>query len=133
MRRLSRFLANSAIDVRRWYEPIAKGWLQSQFERVGEIRLIVDGTKIGFGHQLLIVSLAYHHRAVPMAWTWIPYVRGHSTGQRQVKLLKYVRSLIPLGAPVFLVGDSEFGSIFVLHQLDSWRWFYVLRQKGNTG
>ena len=90
VRRLSRFLANSAIDVRRWYKPIAKGWLQSQFERVGEIRVIVDGTKIGFGHQLLMVSLAFHHRAVPMAWTWIPYVRGHSTGQRQVKLLKYV-------------------------------------------
>ena len=133
VRRLSRFLANSAIDVRRWYKPIAKGWLQSQFERVGEIRLIVDGTKIGFGHQLLMVSLAFRHRAVPIAWTWIPYVRGHSTSQRQVKLLKYVRSLIPLEAPVFLIGDSEFGSIFVLRQLDVWHWFYVLRQKGNTG
>ncbi len=133
VRRLSRFLANSAIDVRRWYKPIAKGWLQSQFERVGEIRLMVDGTKIGFGHQLLMVSLAFRHRAIPMAWTWIPYVRGHSTGQRQVKLLKYVRSLLPPKAPVFVVGDSEFGSIFVLRQLDVWHWFYVLRQKGNTG
>jgi len=51
VRRLSRFLANSAIDVHRWYKPIAKGWLQSQFERVGEIRLMVDGTKIGFGQR----------------------------------------------------------------------------------
>jgi len=140
VRRLSRFLANGAIDVRRWYKPIAKEWLGSQWAAVGEIRLIMDGTKIGFGQrpapfqgQLLMVSLAYRHRAVPIAWTWIPYVRGHSTSQRQVKLLKYVRSLIPLGAPVFLVGDSEFGSIFVLRQLDEWRWFYVLRQKGNTG
>jgi len=66
VRRLSRFLANSAIDVHRWYKPIAKGWLQSQFERVGEIRLMVDGTKIGFGHQLLMVSLAFRHRAVPI-------------------------------------------------------------------
>ena len=133
VRRLSRFLANPAVDVRRWYKPIAKGWLQSQFERVGEIRLMVDGTKIGFGHQLLMVSLAFRHRAVPIAWTCIPYVRGHSTGQRQVKLLKYVRSLLPPKAPVFVVGDSEFGSIFVLRQLDVWHWFYVLRQKGNTG
>jgi hypothetical protein len=133
VRRLSRFLANSAIDVRSWYRPIAKTWLRTQFERLGEIRLIVDGTKVGFGHQLLMVSLAYRKRAVPIAWSWVKHVRGHSTGKQQVSLFKYVGSLLPKGAPVFLVGDSEFGSIFVLRQLDQWHWFYVLRQKTNTG
>jgi hypothetical protein len=33
----------------------------------------------------------------------------------------------------FLVGDSEFSSIAVLQQLKHWHWFYILRQKGNTG
>ena len=133
VRRLSRFLANKAIDVRRWYQPIAKAWLQSQVERVGEIRLIVDATKVGFDHQLLMVSLAYRCRAVPIAWSWVKYVRGHSTGKQQVSLLKYVKTLLPKGAAVFVVGDSEFGSILVLRQLEQWFWFYVLRQKGNTG
>jgi hypothetical protein len=64
VRRLSRFLANQAIDVRSWYRPIARAWLASQYERVGEVRLIVDGTKVGFAHQLLMVSLAYRCRAV---------------------------------------------------------------------
>lgn len=133
VRRLSRFLANEAINVRSWYKPIAKAWLQSQFERVGEVRLIVDGTKVGFGHQLLMVSLAYRCRAVPIAWTGVNYVRGHSRGEQQISLLKYVGTLLPNGAPVFVVGDSEFGSILVLRQLGQWHWFYVLRQKGNTG
>jgi hypothetical protein len=133
VRRLSRFLANEAIDVRSWYKPVAKAWLASQFERVGEVHLIVDATKIGFGHQLLMVSLAFRRRAVPIAWSWIKYVRGHSTGKQQISLLKYVRILLPMGTPVFVVGDSEFGSILVLRQLEVWHWFYVLRQKGNTG
>jgi len=133
VRRLSRFLASPAVDVRSWYRSIAKAWLLSQFQQVGEIRLIVDGTKIGFGHQLLMVSLAYRRRAVPMAWSWVRHVRGHSSGKQQVSLLKYVGSLIPQNAPVFLVGDSEFGSIAVLWQLEQWRWLFVLRQKGNTG
>lgn len=132
VRRLSRFLASSAIDVRSWYRAIAKAWLQSQIQQVGEVRLIVDGTKIGFGHQLLMVSLAYRRRAVPIAWSWVRHVRGHSSGKQQISLLKYVNSLIPQKAPVFLVGDSEFGSIAVLQQLEQWRWFFVLRQKGNT-
>jgi Transposase DDE domain len=133
VRRLSRFLANPAIDVRSWYKSIAKAWLRSQFERVGEVRLIMDGTKVGFAHQLLIVSLAYRCRAVPIAWTWVKYVRGHSSAKQQISLLKYVGTLLPKGAPVFVVGDSEFGSISVLRQLEAWHWFYVLRQKGNTG
>jgi hypothetical protein len=133
VRRLSRFLANSAIDVRSWYKPIAKTWLQSQLERVGEVRLIVDGTTVGFGHQLLMISLAYRNRAVPIAWSWVKHIRGHSSGKQQVNLLRYVGTLLPKKAPVFLVGDSEFGSILVLRQLDRWRWFYVLRQKSNTG
>ena len=32
-----------------------------------------------------------------------------------------------------MVGDCEFGSVAVLRQLESWHWFYVLRQKSDTG
>jgi hypothetical protein len=132
VRRLSRFLDNPAIHVREWYEPIARQWLEAQFAWLGEIRLVVDGTKVGFGHQLLMVSLAYRHRAIPIAWTWVKQVRGHSRGRHQLALLKYVKGLLPRKSVVFLVGDSEFGSILVLRQLTQWRWFYVLRQKART-
>ena len=118
--------------MRIWYEPIARQWLAAQFRHLGEIRLIVDGTKIGSGHQLLIVCLAYRKRAIPIAWTWVKHVRGHSNARKQLALLAYVRSLIPAGAAVFLVGDCEFGSVAVLRQLDRWHWFYVLRQKSDT-
>ena len=131
-RRLSRLLDNPAIRVREWYEPIAREWLEAQFRCIGEIRLIVDGTKIGFGHQLLIVCLAYRKRSIPIAWTWVKHVRGHSTAGKQLALLAYVRKLLPKGAAVFLVGDTEFGPVDVLRQLDRWSWFYVLRQKTST-
>src|SRR4030042_2674130 len=124
-RRLSRLLANPAIRVREWYKPIAIQWLEAQFRHIGEIHLIVDGTKIGFGHQLLIVSLAYRKRAIPIAWTWVKQTRGHSGAIKQLALLAYVRSLIPRGAAVFLVGAREFGSVAVLRQLANWHWLFV--------
>jgi hypothetical protein len=108
-RRLSRFLDNPAVNVQEWCQPIAEYWLQVQWQCLGEIRLIVDGTKIGFGHQLLMVSLAYRKRAIPIAWIWVSHVRGHSTAHKQLALLNYVRTLLPIGAAVFLVGDCEFG------------------------
>lgn len=131
-RRLSRLLDNPAIRVREWYEPIARQWLEQQLRNLGEIHLIVDGTKIGSGHQLLMVSLAYRKRAIPIAWTWVKQVRGHSGAGKQLALLAYVRKLLPKGASVFLVGDCEFGSVEVLRQLDQWHWWYVLRQKSDT-
>src|SRR4030065_247895 len=131
-RRLSRLLANPAICVREWYEPIAREWLERQFRNVGEIHLIVDGTKIGCGHQLLIVSLAYRKRAIPIVWTWVKQIKGHSSARKQLALLAYARKLIPNGAAVFLVGDCEFGAVAVLRQLDQWQWAEALRQKSDT-
>ena len=133
VRRFERFLDNTAIAVHEWYEPIAKQWIEAQWHHLGEIRLIVDGTKVGFGHQMLMVSLAYRRRSIPIAWAWVKQVRGHSSAKKQIELLKYVKTLFPKKSVVFLVGDSEFGSIQVMKQLKQWHWFYALRQKSNTG
>ena len=70
-RRLSRFLASKVIRVRRWYRPIAEHWLQVQAACVGEVRLILDGSKVGAAHQLLMVAIAFRHRSLPIAWTWV--------------------------------------------------------------
>lgn len=133
VRRFERFLDNKAIAVHEWYEPIAKQWIETQWKHLKALRLIVDGTKVGFGHQLLMVSLAYRRRSIPIAWAWIKQVRGHSGAKKQIALLKYVRALLPKKSVVLLVGDSEFGSIELMKQLNQWNWFYALRQKSNTG
>lgn len=127
-RRLSRFLNNPAIRVREWYEPIARNIIQRLSDKV--IRLIVDGSKVGFGNQLLIVAIAYRKRTIPLAWTWVKSNRGHSTSYKQKALLSYVHGLIPPKTSVILLGDAEFGAVEVQKLLNKWRWEYVLRQKG---
>jgi hypothetical protein len=130
-RRVQRIVDNPAIRVRHWYAP----WITTVLEQIVAhglpVRLIVDGSKVGFGHQLLMVAVAYRRRAIPVAWTWVKGSRGHSSSWKQVALLGYVRSLIPAGATVSLVGDSEFGGIPVLKWLDKAGWQYVIRQKGS--
>ncbi len=130
-RRLSRFLCNPAVQVRKWYEPVARDILKAVADTVGEIRLIADGTKVGSGHQLLMIAVAFRRRAIPIAWTWVRKSRGHSSAAKQLALLAYVRRLIPAKTPVLLVGDSEFGAVAVIRQIETWNWWYVLRQKGS--
>lgn len=129
-KRLSRLLHNVHIQVRQWYEPMARALLLAAHQS-GKIRLVLDGSKIGLGHQLLMVSLAYRRRTLPIAWTWVSSPRGHSSAYKQCALLAYVHSLIPPEASVEVVGDSEFGAVAVMSLLDAWGWRYALRQKGN--
>ena len=45
----------------------------------GQVRLLIDGSKVGFGHQLVMVSVAYKRRSILVAWTWVKYKHGDST------------------------------------------------------
>jgi hypothetical protein len=126
-RRLSRFLDNRAIRVRKLYAPIAERVIESH-AKGGEIRLIIDCTRVSFGYQLMMVALAHRKRALPIAWTWVRCPKGHSRAGVQLALLRYVRQRIPPKVAVLLVGDGEFGAVDVLRQLDAWKWRYVLRQ-----
>ncbi len=129
-RRLRRLVANPAIRVRSWYRPLAERLVQEVHAHGLPIRLVVDGSKVGFGHQLLMVSIAYRRRTLPLVWTWVRGARGHSSSWRQLALLAYVQSLLPPAAPVSLVGDCEFGAVAVLKWLEQVHWHYVLRQPG---
>lgn len=129
--RFRRFLNNGAFRVRPWYRPLATQLL-ARAGLCGTIRLIVDGSKISAGHQLLIATLAYRKRALPIAWTWVRTARGHSTARKQLALLEYVHSLLPTDAQVLLVGDCEFGSVPVAQCVAAWGWDYVLRKKSDT-
>src|SRR5258707_2104562 len=78
--------------------------------------------------QLLMVSLAYQGRALPLIWTWLAYPKGHSLTATQVGLLSILRTWLPRQAQVALVGDTEFGRCWLLEELEYWGWQYALRQ-----
>jgi hypothetical protein len=128
--RLRRFLSNPAVKVELWYAATAQTLLQRAAVN-GWVHFIIDSSKIGFGQQLLMVSLAYGRRSLPIAWRWIPYKRGHSTTQQQLALLRVVKGLVPVGVQASLVGDCEFGRPLLLEELDHWGWQYALRQPGD--
>jgi len=130
VQRFSRFLQNEHFRVRPWYREVA-GALLGQVARHSTAHLLIDSTKVGSGHQLLMVALAFRKRALPIAWDWIEGKRGHSGVDKQLALLRYVHHLLPDEAEVDLVGDSEFGAVALMKQLEQWGWQYALRQRGN--
>ena len=126
--RLRRFLSNRRVSVRDYYRPVAES-LISSFRGL-PIRLIIDTTKIGFNARLLMVSIAYRGRALPLAWSVHRGKKGWLAVKKQIALLKHVAKLIPAGSEVWLVGDTEFQHVPLISWLKEAGWHYVLRQQG---
>ena len=129
-RRFSRLLNNPKLAVRLLYKPVAVNLLLKAAKKGRPLRLIIDGSKVGNGHQMLLIALAYRRRALPLIWTWRKGVKGHSPVYAQIALFLAVRLLLPDNATVIVSGDSEFGSTQLMRRFERWGWFYVLRQKG---
>lgn len=132
VRRLSRFLRQPGFIARTVYEPVVKEWLKALATSQGQLLLIIDGTRVGFGHQLIIVTAAYHHRALPIAWVWVQGTKGNSPVKVHIQLLSYVRTLLPKHKSVRLVGDSGFRSATLWKVLEKWGWQYALRITEST-
>ena len=130
-RRLRRLLANEGVDVAVCYNRVVRRLLAAAAVG-GQVRLIVDGSKVGHGHRMLMVGLAYQRRSLPLAWHWMGYKRGASSLQAQRVLLGRVQALLPAGVQVSLVGDHEFGHPDVMALVETWGWQYVLRQAGSN-
>ena len=78
VKRFSRFLDNPLVQVRAWFDPFARFTILSAAS-AGAVHLIIDSTKIAFGFRLVMVSVAYRRRSLPIAWMWAIGTRGHTT------------------------------------------------------
>lgn len=128
--RLGRFLRNPHVEVRRWYEPLAKVLVNQCQGR--PLRLIIDCTKVGFNFRMLSISIAYKKRALPLVWSIHRGRKGHVGYKAQLELLEYLSELIGDGAEVWLLGDAGFESVHLFDWLTAHNWHFVLRHPGKN-
>ncbi len=94
--------------------------------------LIIDRSNwIPQQQDLLMVSLSYHKRAIPIAWQIHDF--GPTNAQEQMDLLERVWSFMPQNQPITLHGDAEFGSVplmrFITRQTN---WDFILGQRSRN-
>jgi hypothetical protein len=128
--RLNRFLNNNCWRVSVWYEPLATELIQ-RFAKQG-LRLVIDTTKVGFDHRVLMVGVAYRRRTLPLAWSVHRGRIGNVAVREQLALLRRVYRLIPYDCVVHLVGDCSFAGSDLLRWLADHEWHFVIRQPGPT-
>ncbi|NEO65492.1 MAG: transposase [Moorea sp. SIO4G2] len=95
----------------------------------GYLLLIIDRTQWK-ERNLIVLSLAWGHHAIPVYWQLLPK-KGNSSLPEQKKVLTPVLRLLHL-LPVLVLGDREFHSVQLAKWLQDRKVDFALRQKKGT-
>lgn len=96
-----------------WF-PIIKNWLSKKFSASQTIYLVIDRT-IGQRKNLLMISMIYERRAIPIYWEFLSKL-GSSNLTEQVSLISKVLDVFK-NYQVVILADREFCSV----KLATWR------------
>ncbi len=128
-RRLQRFLANPRVDWQAGCQCLAQ-WVLGHVLCPRRLAvLLVDETSLGAHLKVMAVSLAYHGRAIPLAW-WCYHQEHHPLGQVKLidTLLGWVAPAIPATWQVLVQADRGLGaSPALLERIEKRGWFYLVR------
>jgi hypothetical protein len=93
--------------------------------------LIMDGSAVARGCVLLMVSVLYAHRAIPLGWVVIAGEKGHFATATHLDLVREIKRWVPETARVTFLGDGEFDSPDLQAELTGYAWEYVCRTAKN--
>jgi hypothetical protein len=94
--------------------------------------LVIDGSEIGRQCLVLMVSVVYQRRTLPLMWHVVQGSKGHFPAEVHVQLLRDVQALVPPGVRVVLLGDGEFDTVELQGFLRQSGWDYVCRTAKST-
>ncbi len=128
-RNLQRFLILPCLSVKALWFPIVKYWLKQHFERKQRLYVVIDRTQWK-AHNLLMVSVVYQKRAIPVYWQLLDK-QGQSSFVEQKQVLRPVLEVVRRYQPIIL-GDREFHSVVLANWLRQQRVGFVLRLPKST-
>jgi hypothetical protein len=105
--RLRRLLDNERLTQTTHYHPIVKQALHGLARQ--RVQLLIDRVLISDQHNILVVSVGFRRRSIPLLWKALNH-RGSSNLSDQQELIKAARELLPGGVRISVHGDSEFRS-----------------------
>ncbi len=105
--RLRRLLDNERVTQASHYHPVVKQALHGL--RGQRVQLLMDRVLLRNQHNILVVSVGFRRRSIPLVWLALPH-RGSSHPREQQELIQQAVTLLPPGVRISVHGDSEFRS-----------------------
>lgn len=133
IKQFKRFLLNKFTNYEASYLPFIRPLLETMSQR-GELVFAIavprrDGSTCGKGCMVLMISLVYKKRAIPIIWLTKKAKKGHLPEEMHCQLIEGLMKIAPPGCRKVLLGDGEFDGIGLQKLLDDNGWEYVLRTR----
>ncbi len=127
--RIRRFLDNPRITQATHYRPIARAALAGVTHQ--RVDLALDRVLLNEQHNLLVASIGFRRRSVPLAWQTLNHV-GSSDLEQQQAVLRAALAELPAGTKVTVHADSEFRSVALFAWLRQQEHDVMLGIRGRT-
>jgi len=125
--RISRILQNEHIVYLDVMEPFSKEILELY---KGTLVLSIDQSHIVDDLQLLMISLYWEGRSIPIIWS-VHETGGNVGFEDQKPLFDRLSGWLPPDSKVVLMGDRFYGTVDLIHYCQVKGWDYRLRLKQN--
>ena len=125
-RKLQRFLDLPQLTISQIWYPLIAYWLTHYCQPSQLLSIVIDRTQWGYIN-LLMVSLVWEKRALPICWTLLPKL-GNSSLTEQQDILNKVLPILE-NYKVVVLGDREFCSVDLANWLREKSLYFALRLK----
>ena len=127
---IARFLANDLVSCDAVMQPFAQEILERLAQAGGPLPLILDQSKVSGRHQVLMLSVRWGERALPVAWR-VEETDGAIGFATQKDLLDAVCGWLAAATGVILHADRFYGTPELIRWCREHGWDYRLRLKAN--
>ena len=125
---LSRFLRTGTVDNHAIMTPFIKQALRLSSKDQDKIILSIDQTSIKDKHGIVMISVRYGNRSLPLSWL-DKAGKGNIRFSTYKSILDNIYDLIPKDKEVILMGDRFYGCCDLISYCQSHEWDYRLRLK----
>jgi len=125
-KQLSRWIQSKHTDYSTHYLPCISALLEN-LASTGELVFSIDGSTGGGGCMILMFSVIYKQRAIPVIWHVVKSKKGHLPESAHRDLLARLSEIVPQGSRVSIVGDGEYDGCDWQRDIAELGWQYVLR------
>jgi hypothetical protein len=127
--RFRRWVKHEEIRPEALWLPFARAVLASLAQ--APLTILLDGTSAGRGCVVLIASVVYRSRAIPLLWKVVKGKKGHLAEELHCALIRRLQEVIPAHADVLLLGDGEFDGTQLQAAIRASNWHYACRTATN--
>ena len=117
MKTAKKFVYNTAVNYETYYLPYVKALIEFVIPILPNkytVELVIDGSQMGKHHAILMVSLVFGKRSIPIGWLVKKGAKGHFSKANHVALVEQVQrdiaEVLPNDRTIILLGDGEFGT-----------------------